>query len=77
MKQQKQRHCGVLTSVARGHGNKARQDDRDGDDDADEDDDYDGAGGKDVDGDVDHEDDDEFKGAYHRPMSLWQVDDVR
>ena len=53
---ERQRHCGALTSVARGHGNKGRQNDRDGDDDADEDDDYDGV----EDEDVVHEDDDKF-----------------
>ena len=57
---QRQRHCGALTSVDRGHGTKGRHNDRDGDDDVDEDNDYAGAEDEDVDGDVDHEDDDEF-----------------
>ena len=57
---QRQRHCGALTSVDRGHGTKGRRNDRDGDDDVDEDNDYAGAEDEDVDGDVDHEDDDEF-----------------
>ena len=56
---QRQRHCGVLTSVDRGHGTKGRHNDRDGDGDVDEDNDYAGAEDEDVDGDVDHEDDDE------------------
>ena len=30
---QRQRHCGALTSVDRGHGTKGRHNDRDGDDD--------------------------------------------
>ena len=34
---QRQRHCGALTSVDRGHGTKGRHNDRDGDDDVDED----------------------------------------
>ena len=72
MKQKRQRHCGVLTSVARGHGNTGRHNDRDGN----YDDDYHGVEDEDVDGDVDMSImrmTMSFKGTYQ----LWQVDEVR